>query len=114
MIGLRKIKIKNFLTARQSSNFYKNLVMNQVYFKHNVDDQADKMIINLRYQKQISPSRLLDKNFNFVRSLSEVVGTTINRIKCNIEKEIKSKNKKKSKKDIQEEKSDDNQEVRHL
>jgi hypothetical protein len=85
--------------------------MNQVYFKHNVEDQADKMIISFRLQKQISDTKKLDKNFNFVRALNDPISTTINRIKCNVEKEIKSKSKKKSKKDTQASSSDESQEV---
>lgn len=96
---------------RRNHNFYKLLEMNQVYFKHNVEDQADKMIISFRIQKQISDTKKLDKNFNFIRSLNETVTTTINRIKCNVEKEIKSKSKKKNKKDIQAASSDESQEV---
>lgn len=105
MIGLESVfrkctKIIN-LTRRQNSNFYKNLVMNQVYFKHNIDDQdqADKMIISFRLQKRISETKMLDKNFNFCRQLTEPVSKTLERIKNNVEKEIKSKSKKKSKKD---------------
>lgn len=73
--------------------------MDQAYFKHNTHD--DKMIISFRVQKQISETKTLDKNFNFIRSISEQISVTINRIKNNVEKEIKSKSKKKSKKDIQ-------------
>lgn len=89
--------------------------MNQVYFKHNVEDQADKMIISLRFQKQISDTKKLDKNFNFIRSLNEQISTTLNRIKCNVEKEIKNKSKKKGKKDIQAENLEEScQEVNKL
>lgn len=86
--------------------------MNQAYFKHNIEDQADKMIISFRVYKKISDTKTLDKNFNFIRSLNETVGATINRIKNNVEKEIKSKSKKKSKKDTQANNSDESQEVK--
>ena len=105
MIGLWKNKFRNlakiFLTTRQNSNFYKILAMNQAYFKHNMDDEEKKMVISFRFQKQITETKKLDKNFNFMRKINEKIDTTLNRIKCNVEKELSIKSRKKNKKNAQ-------------
>lgn len=86
--------------------------MNQVYFKH--DELESKMLISFRYAKQITETKKLDRNFNFARSITENVETALNRIKCNLEKELKVKSKKKNKKNAGEsqEKPDDDIQVK--
>lgn len=74
--------------------------MNQVYFKH--DTKEAKMLISFRYVKQVTGTKKLDRNFNFVRGIKESVDVALNRIKCNLEKELKVKGKKKNKKNATE------------
>lgn len=112
MFGLQKYKINN-LTTRLISSFCNKLTMNQVYFNYNVEEKADKMMISLRFQKQLSETKKLDKNFNFVRNVNEKIEITLNRIKNNVEREINSKSKKKVKKSANpDEELEKNQEVR--
>ena len=74
--------------------------MNQVYFKH---DKADaKMLISFRYVKQVTETKKLDRNFNFVRSINESVDVALNRIRSNLQKEVTIKSKKKIKKNAAE------------
>lgn len=114
MFGLHKYKI-NKLVTRFKSTIHNNLAMNQVYFNYNREEKPDKLMISLRFQKQISETKKLDKNFNFVRNLNEKVDITLNRIKNNVEKEINSKSKKKIKKSTNPgEELDKNPEVRLL
>ncbi|CAG9803412.1 unnamed protein product [Chironomus riparius] len=82
------------------ANKNKVLDMNQVYFKH---DKADaKMLISFRYVKQVTETKILDRNFNFVRSINESVDVALNRIRSNLQKEVTVKSKKKNKKNIAE------------
>ena len=112
MFGLQKYKINN-LTTRLISSFSNKLGMNQVYFNYNGEEKADKIMISLRFQKQINETKKLDKNFNFVRNVNEKVEITLNRIKNNVEREINSKSKRKVKKSVNPgEELEKNQEVR--
>lgn len=56
------------------------------------------MLISFRYFKQVTDTKVLDRNFNFVRALTEPIDSALNRIKCNVEKELKVKSQKKDKK----------------
>ncbi|KAG5683242.1 hypothetical protein PVAND_012535 [Polypedilum vanderplanki] len=58
------------------------------------------MVISFRYVKEIGQKKL-DRNFNFVRSLEENVDKTLERIKNNLEKELKIKSKKKNNKNVE-------------
>lgn len=91
----RQIFKVDFLEFSRYFSIKKNLLdMNQVYFKYHKEELADKIMISLRIQKEVSETKKVDKNFNFVRNLNEKVDTTLNRIKNNVEKEINVKTKK--------------------
>ncbi|XP_070507871.1 2',5'-phosphodiesterase 12 [Chironomus tepperi] len=61
------------------------------------------MLISFRYVKQVTETKKLDRNFNFVRSTNEKVDVALNRIKSNLQKELTVKSKKKNKKNAGEE-----------
>lgn len=72
--------------------------MNEVYFKHLVDEQ--KIAISLRFVQDIHEKKV-DRIFNFVRLANEDVspgGVSMTRIKNNLEKELNKKLKKSKKK----------------
>jgi hypothetical protein len=89
------VTFQKFITSRFAHiNFYnKNIIlkMNEVYFRHSADDA--KVLISFRYL-----NKNIDRNFNFSRDEKEVVDVALNRIKCNLENQVKRKNNKKSKK----------------
>lgn len=76
-------------------NRNKVLKMNEVYFKHLVDE--GKMAISFRYVQDIN-QRKVDRVFNFVRDVTENVEVSLNRIRNNLEKELTKKSKTKVKK----------------
>jgi hypothetical protein len=85
--------------------------MDQAYFKYNPEVAIDKLNISLRFQKAVDDKKNIDKQFNFIRNKNELVETTLNRIKNNIEKELKSKINKKNKKKQQQEEEQTQPEV---
>lgn len=83
----------NFISNFANKN--KTLDMNQAYFKH--DRVESKLKISFRYIKQITDTKKIDRNFNFVRNIDEKIDVAMNRIKNNLERELKVKSKKKNK-----------------
>ncbi|CRK87609.1 CLUMA_CG001405, isoform A, partial [Clunio marinus] len=90
-------KYKNQLNYRliNFDNKNKSLTMNEVYFKHLVEEQ--KIAISFRFVQTINSFKI-DRIFNFVRDLTENIDVSLNRIKNNVEREVTKKISKKKKK----------------
>jgi hypothetical protein len=88
-VKINRRSIYNFANKRKVSD------MNLAYFKH--DCKECKMLISFRYVAEIGEKKL-DRNFNFARNDEEKVEVALNRIKSNLEKELKAKSKKKKNK----------------